>query len=100
MHDAGRYAYEMISMLGCPQHTECFGACCKGKEWSPTHWALLRFLARWWRSGTGVGICTGGGVVGTGYLPNSQDLHLLFLLSFLISPSWVCSLSLPLARRW
>ena len=36
-----------MSMLGCPQHTECFGACCKGREWSLTHWALLRLLACW-----------------------------------------------------
>ena len=62
MHDAGDMLMKMssmlgwMSMLGCPQHTECFGACCKGREWSLTHWALPRLLACWWRSGTGVGI--------------------------------------------
>ena len=69
MHDAGDMLMKMSSMLRwmsmlewmdmlgwmleCPQRTECFGACCRGREWSLTHWALLRLSAYWWRSGTG-----------------------------------------------
>ena len=44
----------MISML-CPQHTGCFGTCCRGREWSLIHRVLLGLLACWWHSRMGVG---------------------------------------------